>query len=392
MNSRSVQKYPITRRRRRSISPGLVALVSLIVMCLVVVFIASILYFIPLQAEQAFGPASPRLSAVQRINYSVQLMLNRTSLNTPVNPEKTETPFEIRLGESVGSISDRLVENGLIKNSVTFQTYLVYTGIDTKLQAGKYKLSPAMTPIELARQLQDATPQEVSFGVLPGWRMEEIAAALPTSGLLVTPDEFLAAAQNVKLAPSLESEVNLAASLEGFFFPGTYTFRRDISAGEMVLGMVSEFNHQITPELKAGFSKQGLSVYQAVALASLIQREAVVEEEQPVIASVFFNRLAQGMKLDSDPTVQYALGYNQEQKTWWTNPLSTQDLQIDSPYNTYRYAGLPPGPIDNPSLSALRAVAFPEKTDFFYFRARCDGSHRHVFSKTYDEHVQNACS
>jgi len=97
------------------------------------------------------------------------------------------------------------------------------------------------------------------------------------------------------------------------------------------------------------------------------------------------------MKLDTDPTVQYALGYNASQGTWWTNPLSSADLQFDSPYNTYLYAGLPPGPIANPSLSALRAVAFPAETPYYFFRARCDGSGLHVFAVTFEEHLQNGC-
>jgi UPF0755 protein len=106
---------------------------------------------------------------------------------------------------------------------------------------------------------------------------------------------------------------------------------------------------------------------------------------------VFYNRLKAGANLASDPTVQYALGYNQDQATWWTNPLSQQDLQVDSPYNTYLYPSLPPGPISNPGLAALEAVAFPADTPYFYFRAACDNSGRHVFAKTYDEHLANAC-
>jgi UPF0755 protein len=97
------------------------------------------------------------------------------------------------------------------------------------------------------------------------------------------------------------------------------------------------------------------------------------------------------MKLDSDPTVQYALGYNPDKKTWWTNPLSLQDLQIDSPYNTYLYMGLPPGPIANPSLTALQAVAFPAQTPYYYFRSACDGSGKHTFAETFEEHLQNEC-
>jgi UPF0755 protein len=130
---------------------------------------------------------------------------------------------------------------------------------------------------------------------------------------------------------------------------------------------------------------------QAVTLASIVQREAVIQDEMPMIASVFLNRLAVNMKLDSDPTVQYALGYQNGRGGWWTNPLSLADLQIDSPYNTYIYTGLPPGPIANPSLEALQYVAQPAQTPYFYFRAACDGSGRHNFAITFNEHLNNAC-
>ncbi len=203
--------------------------------------------------------------------------------------------------------------------------------------------------------------------------------------------EFLGGVNNLEIAPGLKNELPENASLEGFLFPGSYTFRRDISASEMVLSMVSRFQEQVTPEMRAGFEEHGLSLFQAVTLASIIQREAVVADEQPRMASVFLNRLAAGMKLDSDPTVQFALGYDENHDTWWTNPLSAQDLEENSPYNTYIYAGLPPGPISNPGLSALDAVANPEETPYYYFRARCDGSHRHLFAATYEEHLQNQC-
>jgi UPF0755 protein len=134
-----------------------------------------------------------------------------------------------------------------------------------------------------------------------------------------------------------------------------------------------------------------LNLYKGVILASIVSREAIVEDEMPLIASVFYNRLNGGEKLETDPTVQYALGYNEAQGTWWTNPLSAADLLFDSPYNTYLYPGLPPGPISNPGLAALRAVAFPAQTPYKYFRAACDGSGRHLFAETFEEHLGNAC-
>jgi UPF0755 protein len=122
-----------------------------------------------------------------------------------------------------------------------------------------------------------------------------------------------------------------------------------------------------------------------------VERESVEAAEMPLIASVFLNRLEIGMSLDADSTVQYAIGYNETQQTWWTNPLQGEDLLFDSPYNTYLYPGLPPGPIANPGLNAVRAVAFPAQTPYYYFRAACDGSGEHLFAETYEEHVQNAC-
>jgi UPF0755 protein len=179
--------------------------------------------------------------------------------------------------------------------------------------------------------------------------------------------------------------------MEGFLFPGTYEFKRTTSARDVLITLVSRFDSQVSGEIRMAYQKQGLDLVQAVTLASFVQREAILAEEQPMIASVFLNRFRKGIKFDSDPTVQYAVGYNAVQKTWWTNPLSAKDLKIDSPYNTYIRTGFPPGPIASPSLNALRAVAYPAQTPYFYFRAKCDGSGAHAFSVTYDEHLKNAC-
>ena len=151
------------------------------------------------------------------------------------------------------------------------------------------------------------------------------------------------------------------------------------------------FDAAITNELKDGFDQHGLSLQEAVILASIVEREAVVTDEMPLIASVFLNRLVSNISLDADPTVQYAVGFNESQNTWWTNPISAADLQYNSPYNTYLYPGLPPGPICNPSTNALRAVAFPAQTPYYYFRATCDDSGLHFFAETFQEHVNNAC-
>ncbi|MBK8822103.1 MAG: endolytic transglycosylase MltG [Anaerolineales bacterium] len=134
-----------------------------------------------------------------------------------------------------------------------------------------------------------------------------------------------------------------------------------------------------------------MDVYQAATLASLVERESVYDEEMSLIASVFINRLRIGMTLGSDPTIQYALGYDSLNQTWWTNPLSLDNLKFDSPYNTYLYAGLPPGPIASPSVEALQAVAFPQSSEYYFFQATCDGSGYHTFSVTFEDHLANLC-
>lgn len=355
---------------------------------------------LPVWAASRFGPASPVLEPTQRIYLSARLLIQSNDLLQPVDPNEQPRPFQIALGESPTEIANRLEQEGLIHNARALRDYLVYAGLDTSLQAGEYQLSPAASPLAIAQQLQDATPSQVTFNILPGWRMEEIASALPTSGLEFSAAELLNTANlpgdlaTSDASPALSSllaELPAGASLEGFLFPSSYTVDRTINAQEFVTELVENFANQLGAELRQGFERQGLSLFEAVSLASIVQREAIVEEEMPMIASVFLNRLSAGMKLDADPTVQYAVGFNAEQNTWWTVPLSAADLAISSPYNTYQNLGLPPGPIANPGLKALQAVALPAQTPYYYFRAACNGSGRHTFAETYEQHLQNAC-
>jgi UPF0755 protein len=155
---------------------------------------------------------------------------------------------------------------------------------------------------------------------------------------------------------------------------------------------VGHFDNAIDSKMRNRFEENNLSLHQAVVLASIVQRESVASEEMPIIASVFYNRINLGMKLESDPTVQYAIGYYPEATTFWKNPLTFEDLWIQSFYNTYIYDGLPPGPICNPGLEALNAVAYPEKTSYYFFRASCDNSGTHQFSETFAEHQSNSCT
>jgi UPF0755 protein len=342
------------------------------------------------RAVQTFGSPGIELNLVEQMTYSARLFMNEKNLIEPLDLSGQEQPFEVEMGESVNSIAFRLQELGIIRNADAFRLYLIYAGLDKGIQAGKYQLSPALNAIQIARTMQDATPSEVTFQILPGWRLDEIATALPTSGLQFSPASFLKAARRPDASILPVGFPNLK-SLEGFMLPGEYHLKRDIPLEALLVTVLQQFDEQVPQDMRDAYKQHGLNLAEAVALASMVQREAMVEDEQPIIASVFYNRLAGGMRLESDPTVQFALGYNKKQATWWTNPLSSDDLQIDSPYNTYLNGGLPPGPICNPGISALRAVAFPAETPYYYFRARCDGSGKHSFTKTYQEHLQNAC-
>lgn len=359
--------------------------------CIGIALVASVTFGIESHIRQVFGDAAGDLSTQQRLYLSVKLFLQEDALTTPLDANGFPRPFTIELGEPTGSVIQRLEDEGLIRDAAALRTYLIYKGMDTTLQAGEYNLSPNQTPIEIAYTLQDATPGIVKFRILPGWRLEEIAQALPTSGIAIEPERFLITARSNPGGVFLPYHLPTHANMEGFLYPDTYQFRRDVPVQEFFQTILSNFQQKLPTEIQEGFERQGLDVFDGVILASIVQREAMVEEEMPLIASVFLNRLAIGMTLDSDPTVQYAIGYNQNQKTWWTNPLSSLDLRTNSPYNTYLNPGLPPGPICNPGQAALKSVAFPAQTPYYYFRAKCDGSGKHVFAETYQEHLNNGC-
>jgi UPF0755 protein len=377
---------------KRSPNPSFGCLLAVFTVCSIFCIVAGqILYTIPQQANEIFGQPSSRVSSIKRWLLAWQLWKNKNELTTPYVPGGSEQNFRVEMGEGVRSIAGRLQQQGLIAHAEAFEAYLVYRGLDVSLQAGDYTLSPAMTAISIAHAMQDATPTHVTFHVLAGWRLEEIAAALPTSGMNISPNDFLALARLKPEGYDFSASLPGSASAEGYLSPGVYEFPRQTPATEFISTLFHAFEANQPANLRQDFAIHGLSLHEGVILASIIEREAIQEDEMPTIASVFYNRLALGMNLAADPTVQYALGFNAAQQTWWTNPLSLADLEFASPYNTYHNPGLPPGPICNPGLSALKAAANPAETPYYFFRAACDGSGRHNFAATFDEHQANQC-
>ncbi len=338
-----------------------------------------------------FGRPSANLSLSQQIFFPFELFLNRDTLTAPLDSSGGEQIFVIGQGESVSMICLRLEGAGLIADAELFRTYLIYTGLDRQIQAGEYQLNSMMSSIQIAAEILDATPEDAVVNILPGWRIEEVAENIASSGLAISAEEFIEAAYSPSTDLLTILPVNSVSSLEGFLYPGTYIFPREAGLRTVLEGILTEFSENVESTLLDGFERQELSLYEAVTLGSIVEKEAVLDDEKPLIASVFFNRLSQGMRLETDPTIQYALGYQTDSASWWKSPLTGGDLAIESPYNTYIYFGLTPTPICNPDLNSLRAVAFPAETPYFYFRSACDGSGRHNFAITYEEHLENAC-
>lgn len=353
--------------------------------CLAVWFVGTLMFGLP-TAREGLGQPAPDLSQTQEVALSIYLMLNLARLDEPAGDPRMVWTVEVEPGSSAQSVIDQLTTVGLLDNPVLFRAYIRYLGLDRGIETGMYDLSGTMSIRELASALQSARIDALLLTIPEGWRAEEVAAKIEASGIAASAAEVLSAEPGF---PALSFELPPGRTTEGFLFPDTYEIAPTMTAEELVGIMLSNFDQRIDDDLRQGFTAQGLSLYEAVTLASIVEREAVIADERPHIASVFLNRLAIGMNLDADPTVQYAVASSRNGE-WWPQ-LSLADLEFDSPYNTYRYPGLPPGPIASPGLDSLRAVAFPLVTNDFYFRAVCDGSGRHAFAETFEEHQQNSC-
>lgn len=339
------------------------------------------------------GAVNPALNPLETAYLSAYLASSQAALNQPAGADTTPIIFDVSQGETASSIADRLASMKLVTDAGLLRGYLRYHGLDTKIAAGSYQLSPSMNIPAIAQSLTQPESPDISVRVPEGWRREQIAAWMDAQGNLpFHGGNFLAATAAASPEAAAAYQIPAGASLEGFLFPDTYRIDKNAPASDLASKVLGNFEKQVTSQMRADAQVRGLSLYQVVILASIVEREAVVDEERPMIASVYLNRLSQGIKLEADPTVQYAMGYQAATDQWWNLGLTQDDYQaVDSPYNTYLYPGLPPGPIANPGLASIRAVIYPADTPYIYFRARCDGSGRHSFAVTFEEHVANAC-
>ncbi len=338
-----------------------------------------------------FGPPASSLNPAEQAGLWAYLALNSETLRMSAETDSTPVEFVVNSGENASVVSNRLAEMGLVADPNLLRLYMRYRGVDDDIEAGNFTLNKAMTIPVLADTLTKARPDEIQLRVWEGWRVEQVAEALATQpGLTFNRSEFLGFIAPGGLRPTnfaFLADLPPTASLEGFLFPDTYRFLPGTTATEVLTRFLLEFDTQVTPQLRADATARGLTLYQVVTLASIIEREAVHDEERPVIASVYLNRLDLNMNLEADPTTQYAIA---GPDNWWP-PLNLDPRTVDNPYNTYIYSSLPPGPIANPGLSSIRAVIYPAQTDYLFFRAKCDGSQYHNFSVNYEQHVAFAC-
>lgn len=282
---------------------------------------------------------------------------------SPVNSaNKKSAIFVVQKGSGLKEIAGNLETAGFIKSRIIFFLYARFVKLEGKIQAGDFRLSPSMTASEIAQNLTHGT-LDIWVTIPEGKRGTEIAAILKEKIPTYDPSWSLSLTKN-----------------EGYLFPDTYLIPKDASIGSVITQMKNNFEQKYAT---LDISKTKLSKNEIVILASLVEREAKFTEDRPLVASVLLNRFEVGMKLDIDATVQYALGYSQEEKNWWRKNLTFADLKINSPYNTYRNANLPPTPIANPGIEAMRAIVNPADTNYLYYISDKAG-HLH-FAKTLNE-------
>ncbi len=284
---------------------------------------------------------------------------------------------QIPRGATAAAVARLLSEQGLIRHELAFRLLARFYRVDRGLKAGRYELRPSMSAWEILSRLRRGERLKVTVTIPEGWRAEQVADLFARRGF-GSREEFLRVlSRREEVAEWVPADPALRYPVEGYLFPDTYVFSGEETPAEVVSFLVRRFRRVFSPEMESRARELGLTVHQVVTLASVVEKEARLEEERALIAGVFWNRLRSGMRLDADPTVRYALGKME-------GPLLPADLKVDSPYNTYRYPGLPPGPIASPGLSSLLAVLYPRETPYFYFVARPEGGH--VFSRTLEEH------
>jgi len=316
----------------------------------------------------------------------------------PFDAASTKTvDFVVPSGASTIKIASLLEKEGLIKDDMIFRIKSKLNGLDGKFQAGEYELGAYMGMNEIMTKLQDGKRETRKITIKEGWSLMDIANYLDENKI-VTKEEFINSLENDEFDQWFVKELketapdptgNLSAKAnkyEGFLFPDTYEIYVGCSARSIINKLLSQFEKVFDTDLQAKLETNKVTLQEAIAIASIIEGETVIDSERPKVASVIYNRLnsnVTGRKLQMCSTVLYAIGYHK-------NRVLYSDLEVDSPYNTYKYAGLPVGPINNPGLACIKAALNPADTNYYYFVVNSKGDGSHKFSNSYYDHAQNA--
>jgi UPF0755 protein len=284
----------------------------------------------------------------------------------------------IQKGSSLREIGDLLQSDDMITSSSFFVFYAQWTGVGKKIEAGSYRLSNSMSMRDILGRIVGGDVLQYRVVIPEGFTTGQIGELLVSKGIVTAADWQNALQTESFDYPFLSGAPAGPKRLEGFLFPATYDLMANFTSQEILQVMLNRFNVAFTPEMQQMAKQDGMSLRQVVTLASIVQGEGKLDSERPIIASVFLNRLQRGMRLESNVTVEYALGMHKDE-------LTLKDVQMPSPYNTYLHAGLPPGPICSPGLASIEAVLYPAKTDYLYFMGKGDGSH--VFSATWAQQL-----
>ena len=308
-------------------------------------------------------------------------------IEKPYNIEDSaKREFIIQNGQSVEQIAVNLEDEGFIAGKDFFKIYVLKEKLASGLQAGSYKLSPSMTIAQMTDLFIGGKIKgnEVRVTIPEGFSNREIDKKLAENSL-INEEEFINFDNNIEQVflskYKFLSDVPSGIGLQGYYFPDTYKYYNNSSIEEVAAKMLDNFDLKLTDDLRGEIKKQNKTIFEVVVLASIIEKEAGNSNDMKKVSSVFRNRLEIGKALESDATINYITNSGRAQSTY-------EDLKIDSPYNTYKYIGLPPGPISNPGIEAIKAAIYPERTDYFYFLTKKEGGEA-IFSKTYQEHLKN---
>ena len=296
-------------------------------------------------------------------------------LTSPVDPKAEEKiMITVTRGDSIDAIGKKLTNEDLIRSKGAFKILVVGKGLQKSIQAGDYELSKAMSLDEISKTLTHGT-SDIRVTLIEGWRREEMAMELSDQftkrGLSFNREEFLAATEGK----------------EGYLFPDTYFIPTGMEAREIADLLSETFTRKIGQDTRTAIGNQGLSMEQAIILASLVEREARFATDRPLVAGILIKRWKNQWPLQVDATIQYALGYQQKEDSWWKKSLTKADIEINSPLNTYKRTGLPPSPICNPSLASLNAVANPQESAFWFYLSDNEGQLH--YAQTIEEHNRN---